>query len=122
MENLPFERVKMLFRAKIQACRNGEHLSEEAIHEILNKERTEEDKQADDEIDDNQFDSELENDETNAIGEEFANKLDASEKSLAEPGISKTHSEVSAATVGDSAKIQDLFGYVQQNSTNRAQE
>lgn len=127
-ESLPYERIISLFRAKIQACKDHVSLSEEAIHDILSKERTDADRE-DAENDDNEaFDSEIENENENengndndanaAAGKEFADKLEESEKSLAanEPGVSKTHNEVSVTNVDDTAKIRDLFGYVQQHS------
>lgn len=125
MESLQYERIIALFRAKYQACRDGVTLSDAKIQEILSKERTEEDKEAENEAEneENQYDSELENEDISGIGQEFASKLEASERALSEAPseIIKTHSEVSATTVDHSAKIQDLFGYVQQNSHARVQ-
>lgn len=120
MENLPYERIVSLFRAKAQACRDGVQLSEAKIQEILNKERTEEDKAIDAEQDDIQiFESDLDEEDI-VVGQEFADKLQSSENALAESSTTKTHSEVSATTADDSAKVQDLFGYVQQS--NRTQK
>ncbi|KAF5099490.1 hypothetical protein D0Z00_001622 [Geotrichum galactomycetum] len=103
------------------ACKTGQPLSPEKIEEILTKERSEEDKVANQiENDEQQFDSDLGNedeDETRA-GEEFVDKLNESEKSLSDNfGIPKTHSEVTS--IDDASKIQDLFGYVLQTASKR---
>lgn len=120
-DGVQYERIVSLFKAKMTACKTGEPLTPENIEEILTKERSEEDKVANEiENDEHQYDSDLGNqdeDETQA-GEEFANKLDESEKSLSDNiGISKSHNEVTS--VDDASKIQDLFGYVLQNAPKR---
>lgn len=118
-ESRQYERVGALFRAKYLASLEGTTLTESQIEEILTRERPEGDGN---EIEDEENDDSDSEPEDSVQAREFADKLEQSEKTLStsenDSSVSKTHNQVSTMSKEDNAKVQDLFGYVQQQSAS----